>query len=502
MTQPLVIVIVIVAYFLLLLGVSHIVAKGADNSTFFTGNRHMPWPIVAIAMICAPISGVTFISVPGMVVSKGYSYLQMCLGFIVGYFIISQVLIPIFYKNRVISIYSYLEQRFGKTTYKTGAWLFLASKILGTAVRFFVICTVLQLLVFEPLSLPFPVTVIVTLTLIWLYTVKGGVKTVIWTDLLKCGFLILSVALCIYFVVDSMDISLKEFPALLSNHSSVEIFNFNNPNSDTYFWKQFIGGIFLVIAMTGLDQDMMQHPLSCKDARSSRKNMILSSFLQCFVISLFLMLGTFLMIYAENNTISLPDKSDDLFATIAFHEGLPLIVGILFILGLVSATYSSIGSALTSLTTSYTLDIAEGGKKYNPEELAKKRKYIHAWIAGVMAVVIIIFYYLSHEDAISAVYTLASYTYGPILGLFTVGLFTKWQPSSRLIPLVCLLSPLFAWGIKWLALNYFDYIIGYELLLINAAFTIGCLRLLSLSGSRKNELSESENIETEPTQFL
>ena len=487
------ILIVICGYLTLLLTLSHFVAKGADNATFFTGNRKMPWPLVAIAMICAPISGVTFISVPGMVVTKGYSYLQMCLGFIVGYFIISWVLIPLFYKKRIISIYSYLEDRFGGSANKTGAWLFLVSKILGTAVKFFVICNVLQLLVFQSIGIPFPVTVVFTMLLIWLYTVKAGVKTVIWADLLKCLCLILSVTLCLYFIISSMGLSVHELYNVVSTHSSSRIFYFDNPDEDFYFWKQFIGGIFLVIAMTGLDQDMMQHPLSCKDAKSSKKNMIISSFLQVFVISLFLILGTLLIIYAEKNTIELPFKSDDIFATVTFHKDLPIIVGILFIIGLISATYSSIGSALTSLTTSYSIDISGIHNKYEGEALSKKRKGIHTFLALIIAVVIIMFYYMNRQDAISAVFTLASYTYGPILGLFIVGLFTKWQPDTKFLPVICILSPAFAWFVKWFAINYFDYSVGYELLLVNAAFTVSGLYLLyifSRVGENINKISE------------
>ena len=444
----------------------------------------MPWPIVAIAMVCAPISGVTFISVPGMVVAKGYTYLQMCLGFIVGYFVIATVLLPIFYKNRIVSIYSYLDTRFGGSAYKSGAWMFLISKILGTSVRFFVICTVLQLLVFEPFGIPFPVTVLVTLALIWLYTVKGGVKAVIWTDLLKCTCLVVSVGLCVWLVGDTLGLGFKDITDVVRGHSTARIFNFDDPMDDTYFWKQFVAGIFLVVAMTGLDQDMMQHALSCRDAKSSMKNMILSSFMQFLVISLFLFLGTLLIMYSEANNVALPEKSDNIFAMVAFHEGLPIAVGVLFILGLVSATYSSIGSALTSLTTSFTLDIMQSHRKYDADLLSRKRRTIHAAIASVMAMVIIFFYYLSRQDAISAVFTLASYTYGPILGLFVFGIFTKRDVSSRWIPMVCVLSPVICWVVQWWLRRAFMYETGFELLLMNAAFTIIGLAAFSTSADR------------------
>lgn len=483
--QQLLILSVVVGYFLLLLLVSHFVSRGADNSTFFVGNRKMPWPIVSIAMICAPISGVTFISVPGMVLSSGYTYLQMCLGFIVGYFVIATVLLPVFYKNRIFSIYSYLETRFCDSAYKSGAWMFLVSKILGTSVRFFVICAMLQFLVFEPMGVPFPATVVVTLMLVWLYTVKGGVKAVIWTDLLKCCVLIASVGFSIYILSDALYLRWTNIPELLANHSTTRILNFDDPMDGTYFWKQFLAGVFLVVAMTGLDQDMMQHALSCRDARSSMKNMILSSFMQFVVISLFLFLGTLMVVYAEQHDVAMPEKSDNLFGTIAFHEDLPIVFGVLFVLGLVSSTYSSIGSALTSLTTSFTVDILGGHKKYDSSELVKKRRLIHAAMATVMAAVIITFYYASQQSAINAVFMLASFTYGPILGLFMFGLFSSRRVVSPLIPAVCIGAPVLSWCLQWWLLQSFNYQTGFELLLINASITIIGLYVLSLRSESK-----------------
>lgn len=488
MSRSLLILVVIGVYLLALLLVSHFASRGADSSTFFVGNRKMPWPIVAIAMICAPISGITFISVPGMVMTKGYTYLQMCLGFIAGYLVIATVLLPVFYRYRAVSIYSFLETRFGNSTYKTGAWMFLISKILGTSVKFFVICIMLQMLVFDAFSIPFPVTVAVTIAMIWFYTVRGGVKAVIWTDLLKCTCLIVSVALCIYFIADSLHLGWGNLIDTIGEHPNSQMFNFDRPMEESYFWKQFIAGVFMVVAMTGLDQDMMQHALSCRDARSSMKNMIVSSVMQFVVITLFLFLGTLLLVYAESSAVELPEKSDSLFATVAFHDGLPVAVGILFILGLVSATYSSIGSALTSLTTSFTVDVMEAHRKLGAEELSKKRKTIHTVIAAVMALSILAFYYLSRQDAISAVFTLASYTYGPILGLFAFGLFSQREVNSRWLPAVCIASPVFCWFLQWGASRLLEYETGFELLLVNAAFTIiGLLALSTASGKSVTE---------------
>lgn len=480
MAQPLLILLIIVGYFLLMAGVSHIVSRKADNSTFFSGNRKMPWPLVAMAMICAPISGVTFISVPGMVVTKGYGYLQMCLGFIVGYMVIATVLLPVFYRNNVVSVYSYLGKRFGEGAHRTGAWMFLISKVLGTAVRLFIICAVLQVLVFEPVGISFPVTVILTLTLVWFYTVKGGVKTVIWTDMLKCVCLIGTVVFCIICLIKNLGLNMSDIAGLFGEHHTAHIFNFNQPREESYFWKQFIAGVFMVVAMTGLDQDMMQHALSCRDARSSAKNMITSSVMQFVVIALFLFLGTLLVVYSENVGLQLPEKSDSLFATVAFHDDLPLAFGILFVLGMVAATYSSAGSALTSLTTSYTLDICHADRRFEGSRLATQRKIIHAVIAAIMALIIVVFYYVSHQDAISAVFTLASYTYGPILGLFAFGLFTKRKVNSHLIPILCLVAPILCLFMSWGYKHFFDYDIGFELLIINAAFTIIGLYIVSV----------------------
>ncbi|MCH5325638.1 MAG: sodium:solute symporter [Duncaniella sp.] len=469
---------------------SHFISRGADNSTFFSGNRRIPWPIVAVAMICAPITGVTFISVPGMVLTQGYAYLQMALGFIVGYFIIALWLIPLFYRRNLISIYGFLEERFGGNTYKTGAWFFLVSKILGTSVRFFVVCLALHQMVFSPLGFPFALTVGLTMSLMWFLTVKGGVKSVVWTDMMKSLCLISSIILCIYFISSGLGVKISEIPRLVGAHSTARVFFFDNPSESTYFWKQFVAGVFLVIAMTGLDQDMMQHPLSCKDARSAGKNMVLSSVLQFAVISLFLMMGTLQVIYLETHSVAYPERSDNLFATVAFHEGLPFIVGVLFIIGLVSASYSSVGSALTSLTTSFSVDILSAHKHSTEASLSRKRKLTHTAMAATIAAVILIIYHLSSENAINAVFTLASFTYGPILGLFVFGLFNSRRTSSKWIPAVCVAAPCLAWLVQWMAETLLQYRIGYELLLINAAFTYVGLWALSFTGRKSAVRSE------------
>ena len=482
---PTIVIITIVAYFALLMLIGWLASRGSTNSTFFTGNRQAPWGIVAFAMIGATISGVTFISVPGMVVGKGYAYLQMVLGFIVGYFAIAFVLVPMFYRRNLISIYGYLEGRFGRNTYKSGAWFFFISKILGASVRFFVVCAVLQLLVFKPLHIPFEFNVIVTIALIWLYTLQGGVKTLIWTDTLKSFCLIMSVILCIYFISQNLGFGFNDAVKAIREHSTSRMFFFDNPMEGTYFWKQFLAGVFMAIATNGLDQDMMQRNLACKDSRQSQKNMIVSGIVQFFVIAAFLLLGTLLVIFVERTEgMAVPEKTDELFGMVATSSGIPVIVGVLFVLGLIAAAYSAAGSALTSLTTSFTVDILGAHKKGDDRRLTRTRKTVHLIMSAAMGAVIIIFYYLSEEDAISAVYTLASYTYGPILGLFVFGMFGKRPVRDRLVPLVCIAAPALSWVTRYILKTMVGYETSFELLLINAAYTIVGLFLLSVGKAK------------------
>lgn len=481
---PSIVIITIAAYFCLLLTISYFASRKSDNATFFTGNRKTPWILVSIAMIGAAISGVTFISVPGMVVKSGYSYLQMVLGFIVGYFLIAFVLVPMFYKRNLVSIYGYLEERFGVSTYKSGAVFFFISKMLGASVRFLVVCVVLQTLVCEPWGIPFYINVIATIALIWLYTMQGGVKTLIWTDTLKSICLITSVILCIYFIAQNLGFSFGEMISAVSGDETSKVFFFDNPKEGTYFWKQFLAGVFMVIATTGLDQDMMQRNLACKDSKESQKNMIVSSIMQFFVIALFLILGTLLVMYLNKNGISIPEKTDEIFGLVASNPAMPLIVGILFILGLISAAYSAAGSALTSLTTSFTVDILDGQKRYDDKKLTIVRKLVHIGMSVLMGIVIIIFYYASNQDAISAVYTLASYTYGPILGLFIFGMFCKMHVRDKLVPIACVAAPVLSYYVQDFLKVQYGYQTSFELLLINAVLTMIGLALFSI-GKKK-----------------
>ncbi len=491
MSMPVIVILTIAAYFLLLMLVGRLSARGADNSTFFTGGRTAPWPVVAFAMVGAMISGVTFISVPGMVAGKGYAYLQMVLGFIVGYVVIAFVLVPLFYRRNLISIYGYLEERFGRGTYRTGAWFFFASKMLGAAVRFFVVCAVLQLLVFDPLHIPFIFNVVVTIALIWLYTVNGGVKTLIWTDTLKSFCLIASVVLCIYFVARNLGLGFGGMVDAIGSHYSSRMFFFDDPMAGTYFWKQFLAGVFMAIATNGLDQDMMQRNLACRDSRQSQKNMIVSGISQFFVVALFLLLGTLLVIFLEKNNIAIPEKTDDIFGMVATHSAMPAVVGILFVLGLVSAAYSAAGSALTSLTTSFTVDILGAHRTKADDELTRTRHRVHVAMSVIMGAIIVLFYYMSNQDAISAVYTLASYTYGPILGLFVFGLALGRPVRDRWVPWVCVAAPALSWFTQWALARWCGYETSFELLLINAAYTFIGLFLLSVGHHPEKTAAEA-----------
>lgn len=481
MTTAWIVLATIAFYFVLLFIISWITGRKTDNAGFFTGNRKSPWYMVAVAMIGASISGVTFISVPGAVLAGGYSYMQMVLGFFVGSIIVALVLIPMFYKMNLMSIYGYLENRFGLASYRTGAWFFFVSKMLGASVRFFVVCVVLQTLVFEPLNMPFTLNVILTVALIWLYSFQGGVKSLIWTDSLKTFCLVISVVSCIIFIGKSLGLGIFEMPSAVAAHPTSQIFFFEDFNDGRYFWKQFIAGVFMVIATTGLDQDLMQRTLSCKNFRESQKNMIVSSFVQIFVIGLFLVLGTLLYMYAGDN---LPMKDgkvvgDALFGEIAWSEGFPVFIGIIFIIGLIAAAYSAAGSALTALTTSFTVDILKATEKQSDKDLTLTRKLVHIIMSLLMVLVIVVFYELNDDSAINAVYSLAAYTYGPILGMFVFGLATKKAVNDRWVPVVCVLSPVICYILQSNSEAWFNgYQISFELLIINALVTVLGLCLL------------------------
>ena len=477
--NPLTILIVIACYFALLFFISYLAGRKADNAGFFSGNRSSNWLLVAMSTIGAAISGVTFVSVPGMVATSGWAYMQMVLGFTVGQFLIAYVLIPLYYKLNLTSIYQYLQQRFGMNTYKSGAWLFFVSKMLGASVRLFVVSEVLQLLVFDRLAVPVPfwANAIITVLIVYLCTFKGGVKSLIWTDLLKTCCLILSVALCIYFVLRA-GVNIEDWGA----SDMTRTFFFDDPKSGNYFWKQFLAGVFLVIATTGLDQDLMQRTLSCKNPRESQKNLIVGALMQIVVIGLFLFLGYLLYTYAAQTGVAEVAnlKGDEVFPFLATGNYFPVIVGVLFIIGFIAAAYSAAGGALTALTTSFTVDILN---KEKADNLTKVRTIVHIGMAILMAACIYVIHLLNDDSVIQTVYKVASYTYGPLLGMFCFGIFTKKQVRDCWIPLVVILAPVITWIFDVNSVAWFNgYVFSHERLILNALLTvIGMICLMKKS---------------------
>ncbi|MDO5572116.1 MAG: sodium:solute symporter [Bacteroidales bacterium] len=473
-----IVLIVIALYFLMLFSVSYFTARKADNEAFFVGDRKSPWYVVAIAMIGTSISGVTFISVPGWVTTTQFSYLQMVLGFVAGYFVIAFVLIPLYYKLNLMSIYGYLSERFGRNSYKTGSVFFLISKMLGCGVRMYLTAIVLQVVLFDKIEVPFSLNIIVTMIVVWLYTFRGGVKTLVWTDLIQTLSLILAVVLCVFFICKQLGYNFSGLYQTIIDSPNSKIFFFEDSNDKRYFWKQFLAGMFTTIAMTGLDQDMMQKNLSCKNIKDAQKNVISYGVLFLPVNLLFLALGVILYIFAASENITLPLRSDEVFPVLATGNYLPQIVGILFVMGLIAAAFSSAGSALTALTTSFTIDILGANKK--GKDLSKTRIWVHVANTIIMGFVIYAFKLLNNTSVIDAVYILASYTYGPLLGIYMFGLITKLNVRDRFVPIVAVLSPVLCYIISANSEKWFNgYQMGYELLLVNAAITfIGMLCLV------------------------
>lgn len=467
--SPLIILGVIVAYFALLFGVSYWAGKRADNAGFFSGNKSSNWLLVSMSTIGAAISGVTFVSVPGMVGNAAFSYLQMVLGFTVGQLIVAFVLVPLYYRMNLTSIYEYLNSRLGVATYKTGAWFFFVSKILGASVRLFVVSSVLQLLVFGPLGLPFWLNAVFTVAIVYLCTFKGGVKSLVWTDLLKTLCLILSVVLCIVFILRS-GVSLKG----LTDSSMSQVFFFDDIKDPRYFWKQFLAGIFLLVATTGLDQDLMQRTLSCKNYKDSQKNILVATVMQFIVISLFLVLGWLLYTYAAEQGVDLSQKApDDVFPYLATGHWFPLIVGILFVVGFIASAYSAAGSALTALTTSFTVDIlGKNSQKTDARLLTRTRQWVHVGMALLMMGCIYVIWLLNNDSVIQTVYMVASYTYGPLLGMFLFGICTKYKVRDKWVPLVAILSPILCFVLDINSQAWFNgYVFSHERLILNALFT-------------------------------
>jgi len=467
--SPLAVILTVAIYIVVLFAVAAVSGRRADNAAFFTGNRRTPWYMAAFAMIGAAMSGVTFISVPGSVATDSFSYIQMVLGFTVGQFVVAFVLIPLFYKAKVVSLYQYLDDRFGLASHRAGAWFFFVSKMLGAALRVYVVCAVMQLLVFDRYGLPFWANAAATMGLVWLYTCKGGVKSLIWTDSLKTLCLVTSLVLTIVFIVRASGLSWPEAMRQVAGSPCSRVFFFDDPASGRYFWKMFAAGIVLLVAMTGLDQDMMQRNLSCRSPHDAQKNIVLTAVCQFFVILLFLILGVLLYLYLDRTGLPLPEKSDQVFSMVAVKGGLPPTVGVLFVLGLVASTYSAAGSALTALTTSCTFDLL-GGAKRDDRSLTRLRRRVHALMAAGMAGVILMFEAFGNDSVINLFYKVAGYTYGPILGMFLFGMFTRWQVRDRWVPVVAVAAPVLSASLQAAARRWWGYEIGFELLVYNALF--------------------------------
>lgn len=482
---------VVVGYFLMLLLISYLTGRKADNFTFFLGNRNSKWYMVAFGMIGASLSGVTFISVPGWVESSGFSYMQVVLGYFAGYLVIAFVLMPIYYKLNLTSIYTYLDRRFGVQAYKTGAFYFLISRLLGSAFRLYLVATVLQLFVFDGYGIPFEITVIISIAFIWLYTFRGGIKTIIFTDALQTLFMLLAVGFSIYMISDKMDLSPSGmFDLVLNNERSQFFFWDDFLGNKQHFIKQFIGGMFITITMTGLDQDMMQKNLSCKNIKEAKMNMLSFSAILIVVNFFFLALGVLLYEYAATTAMTIPEKADALYPSIALDGGLGIAVGLFFILGLVAAAYSSADSALAAMTTSLCVDFFDIHKQPEKKQI-QTRKRTHIGVSALLVVVIIIFNQLSESSVIDEVLTVAGYTYGPLLGLFTFGVFTSYSVKGKWVPLVCVLAPVCTYLADRFFAAYYDYEFGYELLLFNGMLTVfGLLVILKKEGKLKDR---SEN---------
>ena len=475
------ILITIIVYFGILLGISRITAHShSDNDAFFRGNRQSPWYIVSFGMIGASLSGVTFVSAPGMVKNIDMTYMQTCMGFFFGYLIIAHVLLPLYYRLNLTSIYTYLGQRIGRYSYKTGASFFLISKMLGAAARLYLVCIILQHYVFDAYNIPFAVTAIGTVALIWLYTHKSGIRTIVWTDSLQTLCLLLALGLILYNLADKLNLNFGGVIDTIKNSSERRIFVFDDWQSKQNFFKQFFSGIFITIVMTGLDQDMMQKNLSCRNLKEAQKNMY------CYGISfvpvnlLFLSLGILLMVAATQMNIAIPAKGDDLLPMFAAGGHLGYAVLVFFTIGIIAAAFSSADSALAALTTSFCIDILNTDK-LKENEAVRIRKITHIGISTIFVICILIFEAIDSQSVIDTIYTLASYTYGPLLGLFCFGLFTKLKPRDRYVPYIAITSPVVCYMIDILTFNTTGYKFGYEMLMFNGLLTFMGLAALSIN---------------------
>ncbi len=463
------------------MAISYFTSKNRSDESFFTGDRQSPWFLVAFGMVGAALSGVTFVSVPGMVGNNSFYFFQFILGNIVGYLFITFVLIPLYYKLRLVSIYEYLNERFGGKTYKTGSLFFLVSQSFGAALRLLLASKILQFAFFDKLHIPFPATVIIILLLIWLYTNKSGIKTIVWTDTMQTFFLILGAVVTIYAITSSLNLSLTGSVNEVVNHKYFKIFNWDNKSGNN-FYKQFIAGILITIAMIGLDQNMMQKTLTCKNQWDAQKNSLVYSFILAITQFLFLGLGILLYIYAEKHNITLPlgdnrefIDTDTLFPNLALNH-LGLFAGVSFLLGIIAASFSSVDSALTALTTSFTYDFLDISQKSSEEKKKLKNRVLFGF--SLILFLIIMLFSNSRGDVISLIFKIAGYTYGPLLGLYLLGMFTKLQIKDRWVPIVCIIAPIATYLLSIYFKNKYNFDFGFMNIAVNAVLTIIGLLLI------------------------
>ena len=474
------IIITVLLYFAALMLFSRFTARHGDNNqTFFRANRRSPWYMVAFGMVGASISGITFVSVPGMTMFTGMTYVQMCIGFILGYFAVAFVLLPVYYRLNLTTIYTYLKERLGMKSYKTGAWFFLISKMTGAAVRFYVVCIILQRFVLDAIGVPFALTVVAMVALIWLYTRRGGIKTLVWTDTFQTTCMFAALILIIYNVMGQLGMSATDAVKAIATDEHSRMFVMDDWISKQNFWKQFLSGAFVVIVMTGLDQDMMQKNLTCRTLREAQKDMCTYGFAFVPANILFMALGVLLMQLAQKDGIALPASGDELLPMFAATGRLGSTVVVLFTIGIVAASFSSADSALTALTTSYCVDIRQ---REGDEQL---RRRAHIGIAVVFGLFILLFKTLNSTSVIDAIYILCSYTYGPLLGLFAFGLFTRRKPCDKLVPYIAVASPIVCFALEKTAMQCWGYKFGYELLMINGLLTFMGLYASGIVGRKR-----------------
>ena len=467
--------ILIGVYFLVLIGISFLTSKEDSNEAFFLGNKKSPWYIVSFGMIGASLSGVTFISVPGWVANSQFSYLQMCLGYVAGYMIVSFVLLPIYYRLNLTSIYAYLGERFGKSSHLTGSFFFLLSRLIGASFRLYLVANIFQMYIAEQYGISFFTTVVVTILLIWLYTFRSGIKTIIWTDTLQTFFMLAAVGISMYLLLDDTGWTISESWAKMKSQDMGQIFFFDDLKNANHFIKQFISGMFITIAMTGLDQDMMQKNLSCKTLKESQTNMVSFSLVLVFVNFAFLFFGGLLYLYASH--IGLEAANDNLFPKIAMSGTLGTAVVICFVLGLIASAYSSADSALTSLTTIFFVDFMR--KSDDPEKNERNRKAVHVLFSVLLLIVIMNYKWIENDNLIVNLFKAASYTYGPLLGLFFFGILTTRATKNFWVPIVCVLSPVVCFMLSLLLTELFNFDLGFTLLPVNGIISFIGLYLIS-----------------------